>query len=197
MTQARQVNYFSLKEYADAIKGAFAKRAQINYSLSNEALVDFFLMRLNEDLRFYIFNLIVISNNNKVDWDIDTLLSALNNTEALQKSQKKFKILTVKLRRNPSKFSTNKDRKFKKNKKGKQNKNFTCEHCKAKNHTDKKCYFQHSKLRSENWQFRKKNKKYIKENIIKSNSSKNSIIKIIKSMKMIINKMSSSQINHN
>ena len=197
MTQTRQMNYSSLEEYADAIKEAFVKRAQINYSLLNEALVDFFLMRLNEDLRFYIFNLIIISNNNKVDWDINTLLSVLNNTETLQKSQKKFKILATKSKRNSSKFSTNKNRKFKKNKKKKQNKNFTCEHCKIKSHTDKKCYFQHSKLRSKNWQSREKNKKYMKENIIKSNFNKNSIIKIIRLMKMIINKMSSSQINHN
>ena len=61
------MNYSSLKEYADAIKEAFTKRAQINYSLSNEALIDFFLMKLNEDLRLYIFNLIAISNNNKVN----------------------------------------------------------------------------------------------------------------------------------
>ena len=61
------MNYSSLKEYANAIKEAFAKRAQINYSLLNEALINFFLMRLNEDLRLYIFNLIAISNNNKVN----------------------------------------------------------------------------------------------------------------------------------
>ena len=144
------MNYSSLKEYADAIKEAFIKRAQINYSLLNEALIDFFLMRLNEDLRFYIFNLIAISNNNKVNWDINILFSILNNTETLQKSQKKFKILVIKSRRNFSKFLMNKNRKFKKNKKEKQNKNFTCEHCKIKSHTDKKCYFQHSKLRLKN-----------------------------------------------
>ena len=67
MTQIKQMNYSSLKEYVNAIKEAFVKRAQINYSLLNEALINFFLMRFNEDLRFYIFNLIIISNNNKVN----------------------------------------------------------------------------------------------------------------------------------
>ena len=141
MTQIKQMNYSSLKEYADAIKEAFIKRAQINYSLSNEALINFFFMRFNENLRFYIFNLIIISNNNKVDWDINILLLILNNIETLQKNQKKFKILTAKSKRNSLKFSTNKNRKFKKNKKKKQNKNFTCEHCKIKSHINKKCYF--------------------------------------------------------
>ena len=57
------MNYSSLKKYADAIKETFIKWAQINYSLLNETLINFFFMKLNENLRFYIFNLIIISNN--------------------------------------------------------------------------------------------------------------------------------------
>ena len=61
------MNYFSLKKYADVIKEAFIKRVQINYSLLNEVLIKFFFIKFNKDLRLYIFNLIIINNNNKVN----------------------------------------------------------------------------------------------------------------------------------
>ena len=145
MIQIRQMNYSLLEEYADA-----TKETQIDYSLLEEALINFFLMRLNQDLRFYIFNLIAISDSNKVDRDTDILISALNNIKTLQRSQNEFKTLVTKFERNSSKFSAIKNRKFKKNKKKKQNKNFSCEHCKSKSYMSRRCYFRHSKLKSEN-----------------------------------------------
>ena len=79
LTQFKQSNFRSIREYADAFKKIFNKCLNVDKEFSDWKLDYLFLLDLNEDLESYVFDFMQTIKINKMSLSINDMTVALSD----------------------------------------------------------------------------------------------------------------------
>jgi len=168
LTQSKQSDFKSIQDYADSLKQAAIKCADIGKTVEPWMLSNLFLLGLNESLEPYIFGLIQSAKVNKSELLIDDMTIALadHDKRSNQEEDSSFKSMVAQ-------FGGKKPKFFRKGSK-------KCAHCEQGGHSEQNCWHLHPNLRPDEWKSYQDRKNLAKED----DSGTSFGAKIVRTMKV-------------
>ncbi len=169
LTQSKQSDFKSIQDYADSLKQAAIKCADIEKTVESWMLSNLFLLGLNESLEPYIFGLIQSIKVNKSELLIDDMTIALADHDKRSNQEKDFSSKSM-----VAQFDGKKPKFFRKRSK-------KCAHCEQGGHSEQNCWHLHPNLRTDEWKSYQDRKDLIKEDDFGTSFE----VKIVRTMKIV------------
>ena len=151
LIQSKQSDFKFIQDYADSLKQAVTKCADIGKTVESWMLSNLFLLGLNESLEPYIFDLIQSAKVNKSELLIDDMTIALADHDKRSNQEEDFSFKSM-----VAQFGGKKPKFFRKGSK-------KCAHCEQEGHSEQNCWHLHSNLRSDEWKSYQDRKNLAKE----------------------------------